>query len=558
MRYFLLLVTLLFSYSLTAQDLGSLGSQKPVEVSGNLSLSMSGYSTTRSRPFRDPFLWTLHGSPTLSLYGVTLPFSFVVSKRNEEFRQPFNQFGLSPYYKWLRLHIGFRSLSFSQYSLAGHVFNGIGLEADPGNFRFGFMYGRLLQPIPPDLVGSVPVQPTYLRNGYSVKVGYGTSSNYLDLVLFKGWDDPGSIDRPLDSIRVNPKENLVLALKTRQRLFNSLTFEADIGLSGWTDNLFARGVAREEIPLSNIISNLLKVNYSTQFLTAIKSSLSYRFKRISLRLQYRRIDPDYRTMGAYFFNNDLENITISPSWSMFKNKVRISGSVGWQRNNLFENRANQINRQINALQVNFAPGRQFSISGSFTNFQINQVRMDLIRRDVIDSLQLEQFTNNLSLNANYRFGNEENRYIISALYNFQTINQVQQNEFVGNNDAKSTSPSLTFRYNHKDSGWGFRVSGNYNDFQNSSVTSERLGLTIGPSKRFGEDLSLNASASYFDTKLNGDAAGNTLRIGIRGNYNLAESHSINLSTNFVKRNSSNERVQDFSELLGNIIYTFTF
>jgi hypothetical protein len=184
--------------------------------------------------------------------------------------------------------------------------------------------------------------------------------------------------------------------------------------------------------------------------------------------------------------------------------------------------------------------------------------MDLIRRDVIDSLQLEQFTNNLSVNANYRFGNEENQYIISALYNYQTINQVQQNEFVGNNDANSSSPSLTFRHNNKDSGWGFRVSGNYNDFQNSSVTSERLGLTIGPSKRFSEDLSLNASASYFDTKLNGDAAGNTFRIGIRGNYNLAQSHSINFSTNYVKRNSSNERVQDFSEFLGNIVYTFTF
>jgi len=243
---------------------------------------------------------------------------------------------------------------------------------------------------------------------------------------------------------------------------------------------------------------------------------------------------------------------------MFKNKVRISGSVGWQRNNLFENRANQINRQINALQINFAPNRQFSFSGSFTNFQINQVRMDLLRRDVIDSLQLEQFTNNFSLNANYRFGNEENSYIISALYNFQTINQVQKNEFLGNNDAKSTSPSLSFRYNNKDSGWGFRVSGNYNDFNNSSVTSERLGLTLGPSKRFSEDLSLNASASYFDTKLNGVAAGNTVRVGIRGNYNLAESHSINISTNYVKRNSTNERVQDFSEFLGNINYTFTF
>ena len=184
--------------------------------------------------------------------------------------------------------------------------------------------------------------------------------------------------------------------------------------------------------------------------------------------------------------------------------------------------------------------------------------IDILRRDVIDSLQLEQFTNNLTLNSHYNFGNENNRYIVSASYSHQTINQAQANEIVGNNNTESISPSLSFRYSNKDSGWGYRANFNYNDFQNISVSSQRMGFTLGVDKKFGDKLSLNASGTYFETQLDGERGGNTLRAGLRGNYNLAESHGLNFSCNFIRRNSSNERVQAFSEFLANINYTFTF
>lgn len=557
--YSVILLLFLVASTVYAQDLEQIGKQKPFKISGNVGLGLQTYSTTRDRPQRDPFLWTLTGSPTVSVYGVTFPFSFILSKKNESFRQPFNQYGVSPYYKWLRLHIGYRSLTFSDYSLNGYVFKGVGLEADPGNWRLAAMYGTLQKAIATDSLIDYPIQPTYKRKGYSTKVGYGTSSNYVDLVMLKGWDVENSIERPTDSAAVNPQENLVVALKTQQRFLTNFLFSLDVGLSGWTNNLFATGGAREDIPVSGLISSMLTVNQSTQFRTAAKTSLSARIKQVNLKLQYQRIEPDYQTMGAYFFNNDLENITLSPSFSLLKRKVRVNASVGLQRNNLFEDKTNQTKRRINSLQLSYAPIAKLNFSANYTNYQINQQQINLIKRDVIDSLQLEQFSNNLSINGNYNFGDKVKRYAFSAGFNQQSMSQTNTNEALGNNDSKSISPTVSFRFNNKDKKWGYRLSANLNDFQNSTINSFRWGVNGSANKSFAEDkFSLNASATYYATKLDGDKAGTTIRVGLQGNYKLAEKHTIGFGTNFINQISSNERLKGFKEFLGSFNYSYSF
>lgn len=557
--YQLLILTLFFQANAFGQDLENIAKEKPIKFSGNVGLSLQSYSTTRERASRNPFVWTISGSPTLSIYGVTLPFSFVLSQKNESFRQPFNQYGASPYYKWLKFHLGYRSLSFSDYSLNGHVFNGVGVEADPGNWRLGAMFGTLLKPIPADSLSGFLIQPTYKRKGYAAKLGYGTPSNYLDLVLFKGWDKMNSIDRPTDSLLVNPQENLVFAIKSQQRFLSVFLFSLDLGLSGWTSNLFAEGEPSNVSGAPGFVTSLLKVNYSTQFTTAAKTSLSVRIKQVNLRLQYQRIEPDYQTMGAYFFNNDLENITISPSFSLLKRKMRVNGSVGFQRNNLFDDKSNQTNRRINSLQISYAPINQLSFSSSYTNYQVNQQQIDIIRRDVIDSLQLEQFSNNLSLNANYNFGDKVKRYALSLGFSKQSVSQTNNNEALGNNDSKSVSPTFSFRYNNKETKWGYKASANYNDFKNSNINSFRWGINGSANKTFADDkFSLNATTSYYSTKLDGEKGGNTVRMGIRGNYSPTEKHSIGFGTTFINQGSSNARIKGFSEFIGNLNYSYAF
>jgi len=39
---------------------------------------------------------------------------------------------MSPYYKWITIHVGYRNINYSQFTLAGHTILGAGIELHPG------------------------------------------------------------------------------------------------------------------------------------------------------------------------------------------------------------------------------------------------------------------------------------------------------------------------------------------------------------------------------------------------------------------------------------------
>lgn len=84
------------------------------------------YSTGLDRPQQVPLTWGVTARLNLSLYGLQIPFSVTFSERERSFRQPFNQYGASPRYKWVRLHLGYRTMHFSQLTMTGQNFLGGG------------------------------------------------------------------------------------------------------------------------------------------------------------------------------------------------------------------------------------------------------------------------------------------------------------------------------------------------------------------------------------------------------------------------------------------------
>src|SRR5688572_10704883 len=126
-----------------AQDFSNAAEIKPFTLNGAVSLSLSGYTQDGlSKDRRTPFSWTFIGSPIMTLYGVQLPFTFVFSEKQRDYRQPFNQIGVSPRYKSLTGHFGYRTMTMSRYTLAGVNFLGAGLEFKPEPLRFAIMTGN--------------------------------------------------------------------------------------------------------------------------------------------------------------------------------------------------------------------------------------------------------------------------------------------------------------------------------------------------------------------------------------------------------------------------------
>jgi hypothetical protein len=72
-RLILILFTLL-SVPLVAQDLGGLSKEKPFQLHGSLGLGSAYYNANGVPSRQQPLSWYLSGSPTLTIYGVSVLF----------------------------------------------------------------------------------------------------------------------------------------------------------------------------------------------------------------------------------------------------------------------------------------------------------------------------------------------------------------------------------------------------------------------------------------------------------------------------------------------------
>src|SRR5208283_2880744 len=131
---------IIFSPKLHSQNMEGIGKQKPVTLTGGMMAQIIFYNANGISGDRQPISYIFTGSPTIDLYNtVTIPFIFTYSEQERLLRQPFNQFGISPKYKWITLHVGYQNLNYSQFTLAGHTILGAGVDLTPGIFRFGFI-----------------------------------------------------------------------------------------------------------------------------------------------------------------------------------------------------------------------------------------------------------------------------------------------------------------------------------------------------------------------------------------------------------------------------------
>src|SRR5688572_15244113 len=136
---FLSVITLAACISLLSvkgQNLESIGKEKPLSVTGSISVNQILYGVTGIESRRDPYTYYASGNVNFSLYGWSVPLSMSLSNQNTSFQQPFNQYSLHPTYKWFTGHLGYISMSYSPYTVNGHIFLGAGVDAAPeGNWR---------------------------------------------------------------------------------------------------------------------------------------------------------------------------------------------------------------------------------------------------------------------------------------------------------------------------------------------------------------------------------------------------------------------------------------
>lgn len=487
MKYLLLFTSCLtiFRFALS-QDIENIKSQKPLAFSGSVNTSSNLYFTSDTSSLRDPFTFIIAGNFDLSVYGIDMPFSFMYSNQNFDYAQPFNRVGISPEYKWIKLHLGYRTVTHSSFTLANHSFLGAGIELNPGKFRFSTVYGRFKKKTVPNTVNPLDTLFSPTRKGYSVKVGVGTDKNYFDVILLKIKDDTiTSLESSTEAYEPS-QGNMVLGTQFKFSLTSKLSWETEGALSILTNNLNLGSQLDSSIATLQKFDKFFTINETSEYSTALRSTLQYKLKSFSLGLQYRRIEPDYQSFGAYYFNTDVENITMNTSVRLFKKKLAIRGSLGIQNDNLKNNKARSSKRLITSLAFDYKSGKVFGMNGTYSNFSINQFAGNL---PLNDTIKLYQSNRNFSLTPRLTFAGTGIIQMIQL--NMTYMDLIDHNQFTSENSEVSSSLfMLNYIRNYQTLGLNINLGLN------------RSYLTTAIDKRKMTGISASAGKMLFKNKLN--------------------------------------------------------
>jgi hypothetical protein len=488
-----------------------------------------------------------------------MPFSFMYSNQNFNYAQPFNRIGFSPEYKWVKVHLGYRTITQSSFTLADHSFLGAGVELNPGKFRFSSVYGRFKKKSVPNTINPLDTLFSPTRKGYSVKVGVGSEQNYFDVIFLKIADDTITSQESFTDSYDPAQGNMVLGTQFKFTLLKNLTWESEGAFSLLTKNM---GLNSDLDSIDKFLTKFNQhfiINESTEYSTAIRSNLQYTIKSFNIGLQYRRIDPNYQSFGAYYFNTDIENITLNSSFRLFKKKLSLRGSIGIQNDNLKNNKARNSRRLITMAVFDYNSGKIFGVNGTYSNYSINQFAGNL---PLNDTIKLYQNNRNFSIMPRLTFVG--NNMVQMIQMNFTHMDLIDHNQFTAeNSQVSSTIYMLNYIRNYQTIGLNFNTGINRTNMSTALDERKMTGLSFSLGKlmlknKLNINLTLVNSVNHVINETS-DYKGKVFTQGISAYYKPHKSHMLksNVYINNIKypEESSGKNYSE-SKIIFSYVYTF--
>ncbi len=540
-----LLAACLLAGFVKGQDLGRIGQKDPFSVTGGLNAFGAAYTTDLGDPRMAPFTWGISGRMSLNIYDLQIPFSFVFSEKEREFRQPFNQYGLSPRYKWITAHIGHRTMQFSELTMSSQRFFGGGLELNPGKFRFAAMYGQLRREVFADTTVEAVVEPAFERRGMGVKLGVGSKASHFDLVVFSARDLYDSLELREGRYGTSqPEENVVVGLGGALQVAKNLQWQLDAAGSLHNVGLIP---AERTGGLGDLANNydtpLFNIDPRSRRGTAIRTGLCFNVKSATISVNYERIDPLFTTLGNYFFLKDVENFRGTFATGLFKQKLRISLSAGLQTNDLARALATRTRRTIGSATLSYNSGKVLTTSLSWSNFEAN-VRA-AYEAAGSDTLTLRQVSDNITFSNSLRLrdaagGRTQNMDVMLGYQTFVNDGYPSQEQVV----TSTMNGSIGYRSSAKQRAfsWGARITMSL--FESAGLGRTRYGASLNARKGFDENkLGISGRAAFYLNRGESYGGSTSLVANLGIDRKVARMHSFGLAMSYNGR-STNERFEN--------------
>lgn len=545
----LMAIILVWGASMQAQDLGNLKDIKPVSASGGVGLTTMFTNSTDTTNRRDPFFWQFQANLNLNFFGIIdAPFALVLNSQKNTVNQPAlpTQFGISPKYKAVTGHFGYRSVRLSDYTLGGLMFLGAAVEVKPQNHWLSgvAMYGRFSEALQPILGTGLG---KYSRLGYGMKIKAGDDTNYVGLVGFRAKDDPESIDTRNLAKDLPPQENLSWALIGGKKV-GRFSMHTEFTTSALTRDTRNSEFLLNDFSYYNNLGGLFTPNATTNVRTAFVLNSTMAMDKYNLLFAYKRIAPEFVSLGAVGLNNDLEEISTGASWQMMQGKLSLGTNVGVQRNNLDDKIAEGVRKLVSALNVFWLATDQLSFNVNYSGFNSNTVRT---AQFISDTLEFFQVTNNGTFTTTYRLKSTNPQSLV--------LNANLQKAFDSDKNANDGA-NMNFAYTvsfpaSKVSG---ALSYNYNVMTNNGMDVATSGPTVSVNKRVKEALTLSMAGSLLASTMGGQKLSNITNINMATRYTWKKQHGFALTYLLLNRASQVEGRPSIAENRVNFNYNYRF
>jgi hypothetical protein len=250
-----------------------------------------------------------------------------------------------------------------------------------------------------------------------------------------------------------------------------------------------------------------------------------------------------------FLNNDLQDITGTLGFGLFKKKLNLNLTSGIQTNNLDSKKLSETKRFVGAATANYAPNEKWNFGANYANFTTS-TNMTLIP-DGPDTLRFVQITSTIGGNAIRTFKQEDKTQTVSA--NFNSSTALQDGDRMSQIYVGLLSYGLTFKKSKLSSS----LSLNYTQSETIANSNVMMGPVLAVSKPFKEGkINVTLSTAYQKLSMDGNNTGNILTGRIASSFKLAKSHALNADAQFANRKiTGNSTINEF---IINAGYVYTF
>jgi hypothetical protein len=439
------------------------GTKLPVRFSGEAESVGEGYAAHGIEARRPGSSYRLSLTPQMTLFGqFSAGFNILLSSEGSDLRQNISQLGFNPRYKWITMHVGDFSQTYSSYTVEGTRIRGGGVDLRPGILRFSLQAGRSQRTVSASAAGLA-----YKRNLYAASAGIGREgSSFIDFIVAKSKDDVSSLSTAvtdttlLDTIAValrprietRPQENLVVGTKGQVSLFSRrVTVRGEAAGSLITRDLESPDANPAGVSSGATLNSVLPLRLSTSGDYAYKVETEANLGRAGLRGGYEYVGAGYTSLGLAYLINDRRAFNLGGNLRLIGSRLNLQGQYQHQNDNMLGQKSTTTNR--NALVGSAAILLSQKVSTSLTavvNTMANHATVDTFLVDnhafaltSSTSVQTSLFGRNTTISTSYALQRTADNNVITRIPGV-TVHNLSTSVQVAVSKAVSLAPTASF------------------------------------------------------------------------------------------------------------------